>query len=33
VSAVFNNGFLQLTMGKLFSENFKPAHDLSMDFI
>jgi HSP20 family protein len=33
VSAVFDNGFLQLTMGKLFSENFKPAHDLSLDFI
>ena len=33
VSAVFDNGFLQLTLGKLFSENYKPAHDLSMDFI
>lgn len=33
VSAVFNNGFLQLTLGKLFTENIKQAHDLSMDFI
>ncbi|MCF8091327.1 MAG: Hsp20/alpha crystallin family protein [Desulfotignum sp.] len=33
VSAVFNNGFLQLTLGKLFAKNIKQAHDLSMDFI
>lgn len=33
VSAVFKNGFLHLTLGKLFSENIKPAHELSMDFI
>jgi HSP20 family protein len=33
VSAVFNNGFLQLTLGKLFAENIKQAHNLSMDFI
>lgn len=33
VSAVFNNGFLQLTLGKLFTENIKQRHNLSMDFI
>ncbi len=33
VSAVFNNGFLQLTLGKLFTENNKQRHNLSMDFI
>ncbi len=33
VSAVFNNGFLQLTLGKLFTQEIKQVHDLSMDFI
>lgn len=33
VSAVCNNGFLELTLGKLCSENIKQAQDLSMDFI
>ncbi|HSL61857.1 MAG TPA: Hsp20/alpha crystallin family protein [Desulfotignum sp.] len=33
VSAVFNNGFLQLTLGKQFLEKVKQVQDLSMDFI
>jgi HSP20 family protein len=33
VSAGFSNGFLQLTLDKLFTEEVKQAHDLSMDFI
>ncbi|MCA1785126.1 MAG: Hsp20/alpha crystallin family protein [Desulfobacteraceae bacterium] len=33
VSAVFNNGFLQMTLGKLFAENIKQTYNLSMDFI
>ena len=33
VSAAFNNGFLELTLGKLFAENVKQKRNVSLDFI
>lgn len=33
VSAQFSNGFLELTLGKLFRENVKSRHNVSIDFI
>jgi len=33
VSALFNNGFLELTLGKLFAEDLKRKRNLSIDFI
>ena len=33
VSATFFNGFLELTLGKLFSKNIKGEQNISMDFI
>jgi len=33
VSATFSNGFLELTLGKLFSRNIKSKRNISIDFI
>jgi len=33
VSASFSNGFLELTMGKLFNSNIKKKSNVSLDFI
>lgn len=33
VSAAFNNGFLELTLGKLFAKNVKKKQNISLDFI
>ena len=33
VSAAFNNGFLELTLGKLFAKNVKQKQNISLDFI
>jgi len=33
VSATFKNGFLELTLGKLFSKNIKSKRNISIDFI
>ncbi|MBU8849263.1 MAG: Hsp20/alpha crystallin family protein [Desulfobacterales bacterium] len=33
VSATFLNGFLELTLGKLFSKNIKTKQNVSLDFI
>jgi len=33
VSATFSNGFLELTLGKLFRENIKAKRNVSLDFI
>ncbi|MCD4723168.1 MAG: Hsp20/alpha crystallin family protein [Desulfobacula sp.] len=33
VSATFFNGFLELTLGKLFSNNIKSKQNISIDFI
>lgn len=33
VSAAFNDGFLELTLGKLFAENIKQRRNVSLDFI
>jgi len=33
VSALFSNGFLELTLGKLFNKNIKTKTDVSLDFM
>ncbi len=33
ISATFSNGFLELTLGKLFNKNIKSKRNISIDFI
>lgn len=33
VAALFSNGFLELTLGKLFSNNIKTKTDITLDFM